>query len=117
MAKGQLHEPSPAVTPEMVHAYQRDGHVCIRGLIDAETLEACQKMASKVYEVLNIRTYCRVDFMLDSKLNPYVLEVNTLPGFTETSLFPRSAKNDGIEFKELIKTLIDSAGLDYEGLK
>ena len=38
MAKGQLHEPSPAVTPEMVHAYQRDGHVCIRGLIDTETV-------------------------------------------------------------------------------
>lgn len=94
---------------------QTDYYVPAR--IDVETLEACQKMASKVYEVLNIRTYCRVDFMLDSKLNPYVLEVNTLPGFTETSLFPRSAKNDGIEFNKLIKTLIDSAGLDYEGLK
>ncbi|MCH2535048.1 MAG: D-alanine--D-alanine ligase [Bdellovibrionales bacterium] len=96
-------------------AGQTDYYVPAR--IDAEALESCQKMASKVYEVLNIRTYCRVDFMLDSKMNPYVLEVNTLPGFTETSLFPRSAKHDGIAFTELIKTLIDSAGLDYEGLK
>lgn len=96
-------------------AGQTDYYIPAR--IDAETLEICQKLSSKVYEVLNIRTYCRVDFMLDEKLNPYVLEVNTLPGFTQTSLFPRSAKHDGIEFSKLIKTLIDSAGLDYEGLK
>ena len=38
MAKGQLNQPSSAVTPEIVQEYERDGHVCIRGLIDAETL-------------------------------------------------------------------------------
>ena len=38
MAKALLNEPSPAVTPEIVQEYERDGHVCIRGLIDAETV-------------------------------------------------------------------------------
>ena len=33
MAKAHLNEPSPAVTPEIVQEYERDGHVCIRGLI------------------------------------------------------------------------------------
>ena len=38
MAKAHLNEPSPAVTPEIVQEYERDGHVCIRNLIDAETV-------------------------------------------------------------------------------
>ena len=48
MAKGQLDEPSQAVTAEMVHAYQRDGHVCIRGLIDAETVSTYRPIIEEI---------------------------------------------------------------------
>jgi D-alanine-D-alanine ligase len=50
-----------------------------------------------------------VDFMLNSEGEPFVLETNTIPGMTETSLFPESAKAAGISFTELVSLLADEA--------
>jgi D-alanine-D-alanine ligase len=47
--------------------------------------------------------------MLNSKGEPFVLETNTIPGMTETSLFPDAAKAAGISFAELISMLVDEA--------
>jgi D-alanine-D-alanine ligase len=44
---------------------------------------------------------------------PYVLEINTLPGCTETSLFPKSAAKVGMSFDNIIETLVEKATLDY----
>lgn len=77
----------------------------------------CAELTLKAAEVLRVRTYARIDFMVDVNEEPYVIEVNTLPGFTPTSLVPKAALHDGIEFKELIHSLINNAGLDYEGLR
>lgn len=48
----------------------------------------------------------RVDLIIDPMGNPFVLEVNTIPGMTETSLLPKIAKNAGIEFGELLKRIL-----------
>ena len=51
----------------------------------------------------------RVDLILDQGQNPVVLEVNTIPGLTETSLLPKAARNAGIEFDELCIKLLNLA--------
>lgn len=63
----------------------------------------------KAHNVLGCRDFSRVDMRLDKNGIPWVLEVNTIPGFTETSLLPKAAKAVGIEFGELCERIIDMA--------
>jgi D-alanine-D-alanine ligase len=51
----------------------------------------------------------RVDIIVDEHSNPWVLEVNTVPGLTEVSLLPDAAKAAGISFDEMCQRLIDHA--------
>ncbi len=85
--------------------------------IEEKTRRKINEISLKVCELFRVRSYARIDFMLDKKENPYVLEVNTLPGCTPTSLVPKAAAYDGIEFDEFISYLLESASLDYLGLK
>ena len=52
---------------------------------------------------------CRVDMIVDKNNNIYVLELNTLPGMTETSLFPDAAKYIGMSFESLVLEILKSA--------
>ncbi len=61
------------------------------------------------YRVLGCRGFGRVDFRLDEDGQPFCLEVNTIPGFTELSLVPMAAKEIGMDFKELCQRIIDLA--------
>ncbi len=54
----------------------------------------------------------RVDFRLDMANRPYVIEINTVPGMTETSLLPQAAEADGMDFVTLIDRILQGAGLD-----
>jgi len=56
----------------------------------------------------------RVDFRLDMENRPYVIELNTVPGMTETSLLPQAAAAAGIDFPALVDTILQGAGLDLE---
>jgi len=71
--------------------------------------ESIKDLALKIHTILGCRHYSRVDFLLDSKNEPWFLELNTLPGMTETSLLPKSLKADGIEFKEIIQMILNEA--------
>ncbi len=84
--------------------------------ISLSQIEHLQQLALKTHNLLRARVYSRVDFRLH-KGNPFLLEVNTLPGCTPTSLLPKSAAFDGIEFKEVVRTLVERATLDYEGVR
>lgn len=66
-------------------------------------------LAEKSYRSLGCRGFARVDFIVENDINPYVLEVNTIPGMTETSLFPDAALSAGISFDELINRFIQYA--------
>ena len=68
-----------------------------------------QNIALMIHKLLGCRHYSRVDFILDEELNPWFLEVNTLPGMTETSLIPKSVGAAGMDFKMLIKAIIDES--------
>jgi D-alanine-D-alanine ligase len=58
----------------------------------------------------------RVDFRLDMANRPYVIEINTVPGMTETSLLPQAAAADGMDFVTLIDRILQGAGLDLAPL-
>jgi D-alanine-D-alanine ligase len=55
------------------------------------------------------RDYARVDVMVRADGSPVVLEVNTLPGMTETSLLPKAAAAAGMNYTELCQRMIDLA--------
>lgn len=62
-------------------------------------------ISEKSYEILDCKAYARVDIIV-SNGKPYVLDINTLPGMTAASLFPKSAKTAGIEYEELLDKII-----------
>jgi len=68
-----------------------------------------QDMAFLAFQVLGCSGFARADFRLDEDGQPYCLEMNTIPGFTETSLVPKAAKQIGIEFPELCEKIINLA--------
>lgn len=80
-------------------------------------LENLRQLALKTHNVCQARVYSRVDFRVTESGSPFVLEINTLPGCTETSLLPKAAAYDGMEFTDVIRILVERAGLDYEGLR
>ena len=77
--------------------------------IDFKIQKEIEKYALKLYNLLGCRHYSRIDIRLDDENNVYLLELNTLPGMTGTSLFPMSALEHGIKFQELISILINLA--------
>lgn len=76
--------------------------------LDPAVAEAIRGISAKAYEVLGCRGLARVDYLLEGKV-PYLLEVNTLPGFTNISMYPKLWRAAGMHYPELIEALIDSA--------
>lgn len=74
--------------------------------IDGAAYEMLQDLALKAHQALGCRGATRVDFILDEANNPYVLEVNTIPGMTETSLLPKIARLAGLDFPDLIEEIL-----------
>jgi D-alanine-D-alanine ligase len=74
--------------------------------IDEETFENAKNMALKAHMALGCSGVSRVDFMVDENKTPYILEVNTLPGMTATSLVPKIARSAGLSFNDLIEEMI-----------
>jgi len=74
--------------------------------LPAEIELKAKENAMKAHRALGCEVYSRVDFLLDQNDELYCLEVNTLPGMTETSLVPKSAAAAGMDFTALIEKLI-----------
>ncbi|MDQ2919760.1 MAG: D-alanine--D-alanine ligase [Verrucomicrobiota bacterium] len=77
--------------------------------LSEEATQYAQKLALAAHRTLKLRDYSRVDFRMDADGNFWVLEVNTLPGMTATSLLPQSAGAGGISFAELCERICRSA--------
>lgn len=75
--------------------------------LDLETTMAVQAAALAAHCALGLEIYSRVDVLIDSQNSPFVLEANTIPGMTETSLLPKAAAAIGITFPELCKTIAE----------
>jgi D-alanine-D-alanine ligase len=79
------------------------------GLPD-ELVKKCQELARKANEVVGARDLARIDIMIDEQTHkPYLLEINTLPGFTPKSLLPEAAAHAGIPFGPLVDRLVKRA--------
>lgn len=65
-----------------------------------------QRIAAEAYRATGCQGHARVDVMLDENQNPFVIEINTSPGMTETSLFPDAARAVGTSFPELVKEMV-----------
>ena len=76
---------------------------------DPPVTAAIQKAALGAFDAVGGRDYARVDVMVRANGEPVVLEVNTLPGMTETSLLPKAAAAAGIGYAELCQRMIDLA--------
>ncbi len=74
-----------------------------------EAVRKVQGVARETFRVIGCRDMGRVDVMLDDLGRPYVLEINTIPGFTETSLLPKAARAVGYDFVELCARLVSLA--------
>lgn len=83
--------------------YLRDDtrYHCPSGL-PAATEKRMQEIALRAFELVDCQGWGRVDFMVDGAGNPYVLEINTVPGMTDHSLVPKAARQAGIDFDELV---------------
>ncbi len=77
--------------------------------IDEKVAMRIQSDALKAYTILGCSDFGRVDLRLSNDGEPYFLEVNTIPGMTETSLVPMSAEAVGISFAELVDQIVASA--------
>jgi D-alanine-D-alanine ligase len=78
--------------------------------LPANLVEECRELAQKANQVVGARDLARIDIMIDEQTNkPYLLEINTLPGFTPKSLLPEAAKHAGIDFGPLVDRLVRRA--------
>ncbi|HEX3797524.1 MAG TPA: D-alanine--D-alanine ligase [Verrucomicrobiae bacterium] len=77
--------------------------------LDAATTKRVQAAALGAFAAIGARDYGRVDVMVRPNGDPIVLEVNTLPGMTELSLFPKTAAAAGIDYPELCQRMVDLA--------
>jgi D-alanine-D-alanine ligase len=76
--------------------------------IPTETSAQVEEIALKTYEVLGCSGFARVDTILEGG-TPWVLDVKTIPGFTETSTLPLAAEAIGISFERLVETILEAA--------
>jgi D-alanine-D-alanine ligase len=79
--------------------------------LDDETTRRVQEAGLVGHRALGAEIYSRVDVLLDADDNPYVIEANTIPGMTETSLLPKAAAAAGISFPDLCLTIAEQSYL------
>ena len=81
---------------------------------DSELIKEIQQDALMCFRELGCRHWGRVDFILTKPGIPYILEINTLPGFTSHSLIPMAAKKAGIDTPQVCKKIVEAAWNDYQ---
>ena len=81
--------------------------------LDEDAVNRCKQVSKQVFLALKGRGFPRVDVILDHEGIPQVLEMNTIPGMTPTSLLPMAAKHMGLEFDDLVVEILKTAQLDY----
>ena len=74
--------------------------------IDSTLTAKIKKVSENLFDLLQCDNYSRADFRMDNQNNFWFLEMNTLPGMTETSLVPMSALAGGISFNDLINKIV-----------
>ncbi|MGH7856698.1 MAG: D-alanine--D-alanine ligase [Candidatus Binatia bacterium] len=69
------------------------------------------ELALAAHRAIGAESYSRVDFRVDASESPFLIEINTLPGLTSFSYFPKIAAHAGIPYADLVETILDGASL------
>ena len=77
--------------------------------LDKDIAEKIRELSVKAFKTLHCQDFARVDLFVDGDDNIYVNEINTIPGFTNSSMYPVMWKERGISFRDLITSLIELA--------
>src|SRR4030043_569043 len=85
--------------------------------ISREKYLYAQEISLKAFQTLGCSGVTRIDLMTDENENPFVIDVNTMPGMTETSLLPKAASYAGIPFEDLVERILLGASLKIESGK
>lgn len=94
--------------------YVNESKLIIPAILDDKVKKEIQNTALKIFKFLNCDGISRIDFLYDQDNNVvYFNEINTMPGFTPISMYPKLFEHDGISYKDLITKLINS-GLKKE---
>jgi D-alanine-D-alanine ligase len=90
--------------------YQADStqYHCPCGL-DAEKEQTLQALALEAFDAVGASGWGRVDILMDEQQQPFLIEVNTVPGMTDHSLVPMAAAAAGIDFEELVWRILETS--------
>jgi len=82
-------------------------YTCPSGLNDS-LRDEINNLVKQTIKVTGVRHWGRVDLMLDTKNQPWIIEVNTTPGMTDHSLVPMAAREAGLEMPDLVLRILES---------
>lgn len=90
------------------HKYQvgKTEYLCPTGFDDALN-KKIQDIAEQAFNITGCQSWGRVDMFLDKNETPLILEVNTIPGMTPTSLVPKAAAQEGVDFEQLVWKILE----------
>lgn len=106
---GEIAPDGDFYTFESKYSETSKSQVIIPAQIDDEMSEIIKSTAMKAYKVLGCSGLSRIDFFLSDENTLYLNEVNTLPGFTNISMYPKLWRHEGILYNKLIEMLINDA--------
>jgi D-alanine-D-alanine ligase len=86
-------------------------YICPCGLADEREAELAE-LSKKAFDAVNASAWGRVDFIIDESNQPWLIEVNTVPGMTSHSLVPIAAKQAGISFDDLVLRILSTASCE-----
>jgi D-alanine-D-alanine ligase len=101
----RLETPNTFYDYEAKYLSDSTSYHCPCGLPEAQESEL-QRLCLRAFEAVGAEGWGRVDLMLDEAQRPWLIEVNTVPGMTDHSLVPMSARAAGIEFDELVLRIL-----------
>ncbi len=87
-------------------------YICPCGLSVERELELAE-LAKQAFNAVNASAWGRVDFIIDQKNQPWLIEVNTVPGMTSHSLVPMAAKQAGLSFDDLVMSILTMATCEF----
>lgn len=111
---GQVLPPIGLGTPHTFYDYDAkylasDTQYRIPCGLDAAREEELKVLSARACEAVGIRGWARVDVMQDAEGNFWLLEVNTVPGMTDHSLVPMAARAAGLDFQQLVLSILDDS--------
>lgn len=87
---------------------KKESGISIPAKLDNNVIKIIKDMAKKAFIALKCKDLARIDFLMDENNNIYLNEVNTLPGFTEISMFSKLLEYDKYNIKDLITNIIEN---------